>query len=95
MRFRKRYLVLVEASGSVMERFYDYLQYQVNFCMIDGTAFMIDSYLDPDELTQHFRSNISSSARCFVCEITGEMTWRNTKCGTRALNGFLNKPLNQ
>ena len=93
MRFRKRYLILVECSGSVRERFYDYLQYQVNFCMIDSTAFMIDSYLDPDELTEYFRANISASARAFVCEITGEMTWRNTKCGNRELNRFLNKSL--
>ena len=93
MRFKGRYLVIIEATTSEMSRFYDYLQYQVNFVMVDAQAFMIDSWMTPDELTEHFRTNISRSAKCFVCEVTGQMTWRNIQCGTREMNKFLSKSL--
>ena len=92
MRAIRRYLVIIETNhASVFDKFYDYFQYSTcNFVMIDGEAFLIDSYLEPVEIVNHFYDNISKSTKCFVSEITGEVTWRNSFSGFNKINNFLN-----
>lgn len=88
----KRYLILIETfHSSVFDRFYDYCKYSTcNFVMLDGESFLIDSYLNIQDLIDQLY-NLSSSTKFFAAEITGEITWRNAGNGFNSINNFLNK----
>ncbi len=88
----RRYLVLVNTRNSTeFDRFYDYCRYAtVNYVMVDGEAFLIDSYSSPNDIANDF-NNFGFTTKYFICEMTGEITWRNSACGYNALNNFLNR----
>ena len=87
----RRYIVLVNTqSSSVYDRIFDYCRYQtVNYVAFDGEGFLIDSYASPGEICDFFIENCSSYEEFFVCEITGEVAWRNASCGFNDMNRFL------
>ena len=93
MRIKRRYLVLVEGSSAAMNGFIEFFRCQGNSAQLDSRAYLIDSWLDPDEITDEFRRTISGSAKAFVCEMTGEITWRNPLGGMHEVNKFFKKSL--
>ena len=88
----RRYLVLLNTRNSAeFDRFFDYFRYAtVNYAFVDGEACLIDSYSDPNGIARDF-NNFAPGATYFICEITGEITWRNAACGYNTLTNFLNR----
>lgn len=88
----RRYLVLLNTrNGAEFDRLFDYFRYStVNYAMIDSEACLIDSYSGPNDIANDFNT-YTPGAIYFICEITGEITWRNAQCGYNALNNFLNR----
>lgn len=92
MSQKRKYIVLIETDNAAeYDRVYDYMKYATcNYAMIDPDAYLIESYLSPSDLTDELIDRLSSLTRCFVAEITGEVTWRNAHCGFNTINSFLN-----
>ena len=88
----RRYLVLLNTrNGAEFDRFLDYFRYAtVNYAMVDSEACLIDSYSDPNGIARDF-NNFAPGATYFICEITGEISWRNAACGYNVINNFLNR----
>ena len=87
----RRYILLINTqSSTIFQKVFDYCRYQtVNYARYDTDGFLIDSYSSPSEIMDYFSANISYGAEFFICEVTGEIAWRNAYCGFNDLNRFL------
>lgn len=92
MSQKRKYIVLLNArSGDEWDKFFNYAKYSTcNYALVDPDAYLIESYLSPSDIVDDIKNYVSFTVECFVCEITGEVTWRNTNCSYSEINSFLN-----